>query len=118
VAVVVGVCLLCVDAMIAGRLGMPLPVKVLLTALVLAPVGTGLGLFYPFVVSWLSEHGHDKAVPITYGVSTLSSVAGATYAMTMVINLGYTNIVYQSIIGYGILAVFMAALGARLLRKG
>jgi hypothetical protein len=45
----------------------------------------------------------SQAIPITYGLSTLSSVAGATYAMTMIINFGYTQIIFQAVIGYLIL---------------
>jgi hypothetical protein len=59
---------------------------------VVGPVGVSLGLFYPFVVTWLTDHDRSEAVPVTYGISTLSSVAGATYGMMMIINLGYANL--------------------------
>lgn len=95
------------EAMIRARLGMPLPLKIVLTALALAPVGAGLGFFYPHVVTELTRTGRADAVPVTYGLSTLSSVAGATYAMTLVINIGYASLVYQAIIGYVALTVLL-----------
>ncbi|MCL4234778.1 MAG: hypothetical protein KJ042_09685, partial [Deltaproteobacteria bacterium] len=98
------------EAMIGARLGMPLALKIALTALALAPVGAGLGLFYPHVVTELSRTGRADAVPVTYGLSTLSSVAGATYAMTLVINIGYASLVYQAVIGYTALTLILGAL--------
>ncbi len=95
------------EAMIDARLGMPLPLKILLTALALAPVGAGLGLFYPHVVTELTRTGRADAVPVTYGLSTLSSVAGATWAMTLVINIGYASLVYQAVIGYAALTLLL-----------
>ena len=98
------------NAIIQNRLGLPLPIKIIITILVTSPVGICLGLFYPFVVSWLDRNNKVKTIPITYGISTLSSVAGATYAMTMMVNWGYSSMFYQAAAGYGLLTVFMAAM--------
>jgi len=94
--------------MTAHRLGFPLSVKIVMAAAVISPVGVCLGLFYPFVVTWLNDRERSDAIPITYGISTLSSVAGATYTMTMIINFGYNSMILQAAIGYAILTVFMA----------
>jgi hypothetical protein len=83
--------------------GLPLVLKIPITLFVLSPTAFCLGLFYPYVVSWLTRKNMAHAVPITYGLSTLSSVAGATYAMTMIINFGYAQVIYQAAIGYLIL---------------
>ncbi|MDP8224761.1 MAG: hypothetical protein P9L99_15485 [Candidatus Lernaella stagnicola] len=96
-----------IHLMTAFRLGLPLPLKILMTIIIVAPTGVCLGLFYPFVVTWLHENGREKTVPITYGISTLSSVAGATYTMTMIINWGYNNMIYQAAVGYAVLTAFM-----------
>ncbi len=96
-----------ISAMVEHRLGLPLPVKVLLAALVVSPTGVCLGLFYPYVVTWLHEHDRADAVPVTYAVSTLSSVAGATFAMTMIINWGYASMIYQAAAGYVALGAIM-----------
>lgn len=96
-----------IEALISYRLGMPMLVKILLATVVVGPVGVCLGLFYPFVVTWLTEHERGDAVPVTYGVSTLSSVAGATYGMIMIINLGHANLFFHAAIGYAALTVLM-----------
>jgi hypothetical protein len=111
VAGLVLVTLFALMAIIGNRLGLPLPVKILLTILVTSPVGVALGLFYPYVVTWLADNGHADRVPITYGVSTLSSVAGATYAMTMIIDFGYASMIYQAAIGYLALTAIMLIYG-------
>ena len=107
VAGIILVTLVVMGAIIQQRLGMPFPIKVLVTILVISPVGVALGLFYPFVVTHLTDRDLGETVPITYGISTLSSVAGSVYAMTMIINLGYTNMIYQAAIGYIALSALM-----------
>ncbi len=109
VAGIVAVSASIIHSVIERRLGWSLPVKTVITVLIISPVGLCLGFFYPHVVTWLAGHGRDNAVPVTYAISTLSSVAGATYAMMMIINFGYTNIIYQAAIGYAALAVIMLA---------
>jgi len=82
-------------------------VKILYVIVVIAPVGLCLGFFYPYAIQWLNKTEQAYAVPVTYGISTLSSVMGATYAMTMIINLGYSNVLIQAIVGYFVLGVFL-----------
>jgi hypothetical protein len=107
---VAGVILLTMAAMkpmVENLLGLPLIAKIPLVILLTFPVGVCLGLFYPYVVTWLTNNGRGSAVPITYAVSTLSSVAGASYAMTMIVNFGYTHLLYQAVAGYILLGVLM-----------
>ncbi|MDP8224762.1 MAG: hypothetical protein P9L99_15490 [Candidatus Lernaella stagnicola] len=106
-AVVVSATIFLLKALIVSRLDMPLPLKLLLAVAVVSPTGVVLGFFYPYVVTWLHRHDRADAVPVTYALSTLSSVAGATYAMTMIINWGYTNIMWQAVAGYVLLAAVM-----------
>jgi len=96
-----------INAVVENRLGLPLPLKIIITIIITAPAGICLGLFYPYVVSWLNKKGRAKAIPITYGISTLSSVAGATYAMTLTVNLGYSNMFHQAAMGYALLTLFL-----------
>ncbi len=96
---------------ITRLIGWPLVIKIPITIIMIAPAAFCLGLFYPYVVTWLNERNKVQTIPITYGLSTLSSVAGATYAMTMIINFGYTIIIYQAIVGYIMLFVITKSLG-------
>lgn len=109
VAAVVILATIGVMALVVSRfIGLPMLVKIPLTVMVIAPAAFCLGLFYPYAVTWLNDRNRVHAIPITYGVSTLSSVAGATYAMTMIINFGYTHVIFQAIVGY--LILFMATI--------
>ena len=94
---------------------LPLLIKIVITVILIFPSAICLGLFYPYVVTYLNKNKQETAIPITYCISTLSSVVGATYAMTMIINFGYTIVLYQTIGGYVLLTLF--ALVYNLFRK-
>lgn len=105
--------------LVTHGMDLPLAVRLVLTVFVVAPVGWLLGMFYPYAVHDLVETGHEQSVPVTYGVSTLSSVIGATYAMTMMIKWGFTVIIVQGIVLYVVLGlaiiVYRAVRGDRAL---
>jgi hypothetical protein len=81
--------------------------KIVLAIVFIAPVGFCLGVFYPYAVLWLDRSGHARAIPVTYGISTLSSVMGATYAMTLIINIGYSAVLVQAALAYAALGLFL-----------
>jgi hypothetical protein len=84
----------------ARLLSIPLPLKVLCVALSVVPAGTFLGMFYPFGVARVVDAGHRAAVPATYAIATLSSVWGASWAMTAIINLGFSTVTLIGAAGY------------------
>ncbi len=90
-------------------LGLPMPLKLLVAAAAITPVGVGLGMFYPYAVRCLVRHEHENAVAVTYGISTLSSVIGATYAMTFMLNTGFNALLFQAAAGYFLLGVLVVA---------
>lgn len=81
-------------------MGLPLVLRLALAVIVIVPVGVVLGMFYPCAVNALVKAGRESAVPVTYGISTLASVIGATYAMTMMIDYGFTALIWQAIYVY------------------
>ncbi len=81
-------------------LSLPLPLKILCVALCVVPAGTFLGMSYPFGVARVVEAGHRAAVPATYVMATLSSVWGATWAMTAITNLGFSAVILMGAAGY------------------
>jgi hypothetical protein len=89
-------------------IGAPLMAKLLISAALIAPLGVALGAFYPYAVRWLTQRGHEGAIPASYGLSTLSSVAGATWALVAVVGSGYSALLSQAFWIY-------TALGAALL---
>jgi hypothetical protein len=90
----------------ATLLGIPLPLKLLVAFVLMAPIGVSLGLFYPYAVACLTANGRPQAVAITYGISTLSSVIGATYAMTIMLDVGFSSLLWQASVGYVVIALF------------
>jgi len=106
VAGLVAISVYALEYVLHNLLGLPLAVKLIVTAVVVSPVGIALGMFYPYAVNSLVRHGRENAVPITYGISTLSSVIGATYAMTMMIQWGFNQLLIQASAGYVLLGAF------------
>ena len=86
----------------ARLLSLPLPLKILCVALCVVPAGTFLGMFYPFGVERVVEAGRRAAVPATYAIATLSSVWGASWAMTAITNLGFSAVILMGAAGYAL----------------
>jgi hypothetical protein len=86
----------------ARLLSLPLPLKILCIAFAVVPAGTFLGMFYPLGVERLVDAGRHAAVPATYAVATLSSVWGASWAMTAVTNLGFSAVILLGAAGYAL----------------
>ena len=96
--------------------GLPLIGRLVVVALLVFPIGTALGAFYPWLVGRLVATEHAAAVPITYGISTLASVMGASFAMTMMIPWGFSRLLVLGAAGYLLLGAFVL-LHARVLRR-
>ena len=84
----------------ARLLSLPLPLKIACVALSVVPAGTFLGMFYPFGVERVVAAGRRASVPATYAIATLSSVMGASWAMTATTNLGFSAVVLMGAAGY------------------
>jgi hypothetical protein len=93
----------------AHLLSLPLPLKIPCVALCVVPAGTVLGIFYPFGVARVVEAGHRDAVPATYALSTLSSVWGASWAMTAITNLGFSAVILMGAAGYAVTGALVLA---------
>lgn len=96
--------------------GLPLIARLLVVAVVTFPIGTALGVFYPWIVGRLVANDRAASVPITYGISTLASVIGASFAMTMMIPWGFTRLLLLGAAGYTVLGA-LVLLHARVLRR-
>lgn len=98
--------LLLADGVLVHLLWLPPLLKAPLAFVALAPLAFVLGAFYPTGVGMAVERGMQAQVPFTFGLATLSSVLGSTYAMVEVINLGFRAMVAHAIVGYLVLALF------------
>ena len=86
----------------ARLLSLPLPLKILCVALCVVPAGTFLGIFYPLGVERVVQAGRRPAVPATYAIATLSAVWGSSWAMTAIINLGFSLVILMGAAGYAL----------------
>lgn len=93
-------------------LSLPLAAKVLGVVVCVAPLGVVLGAFYPYCVARIVASGQVRAIPMTYGLTTLSSVLGSALAMTLIVDLGFTRVIL-----IGTVAYFVAAGLASLVRR-
>ena len=112
-AAAVPLTLMIVDVLVSHLLGLPTWLKVPLALASAAPLAFVLGMFYPLGVSLAVDRGLGRLVPMTFGLATLSSVVGSTWAMVAVINLGFRLVVLQALAGYLLLALLIAVFGGR-----
>jgi predicted membrane-bound spermidine synthase len=105
--VVVLLCTLALNYLVPKMMDLNLMGRLAITALTIAPVGWLLGMFYPYSVDALLRHEKGEAVPLTYGISTLSSVIGASYATIFMIVLGFNEMLFQGVALYFVLAGFV-----------
>ena len=99
------------NTVIPALMEAPMAARLAIAFAVVAPSGVLLGMFYPYAVSRLVAHDRERAVPITYGVSTLASVLGATYAMTFMIIWGFDRLLFQAAALYLLLALLVVLYG-------
>lgn len=86
-------------------LSVPLIVKILMVAVAVCPVGLALGMYYPLGVASLVEVKKESTVPMTYGIATLSSVLGSSFAMTAITNTGFSTMIFAGAAGYASVAL-------------
>jgi SAM-dependent methyltransferase len=100
-----------VDSINSHLIHLPTLLKVPPALLVVAPLAFVLGTFYPLGVGMTVDRGLQPLVPMTFGLATISSVVGSTYAMVLVINLGFTPVIRQAIPAYLVVALAGAVAG-------
>ncbi len=109
-ALAVPLTLLLIDGGLVHLMALPVPLKAPIAVATLFPLGFALGMFYPIGVSLtVARTGHDQLVPMTFGLATLSSVLGSTYAIVMVINQGFRAVILLGAAGYLALALVAGA---------
>ena len=119
-AVLAPLTVLVLDLLVEYALGVGVWLKVVLAALTVAPLGMVLGLFFPHIVSCLLANERQQTVAISYGLSTLASVVGSAYALAIMINVGFSGLVYQAVgvyLGLFVFALVYKWIGGRWLSR-
>jgi len=87
--------------------------KIIAVALAVFPVGTALGMYYPFGVASLTAENKRSTIPMTYSLATLSSVLGSSFAMTGITNIGFSTMIIIGGTGYAAVALIYLAMNTR-----
>jgi len=99
------------DSVLLNLLGLPVFLKAPLALLAVAPLAFVLGMFYPLGVGLAVRRGLEPLVPMTFGLATLSSVLGSTWAMVAVLDHGFRDVILAGEVGYlGLAAISIAGL--------
>jgi hypothetical protein len=69
-------------------------------------------------VSLAVDRGLKQLVPMTFGLATLSSVLGSTWAIVLVINHGLRSVILGAGVGYLLLAAVTLSVGFASRRSG
>ena len=81
-----------VDLLAAGTLGLPLPVRVGLAMLSLAPLGVLMGLPFPLGLVWLEEVQAPQLVPWSWAINGCASVVASVLAAILGLSYGFTTV--------------------------
>ncbi|MDH5469943.1 MAG: SAM-dependent methyltransferase, partial [Gammaproteobacteria bacterium] len=84
--------------------GWPLPVKVMLTLGMIAPLAFCMGLPFPLGLSRLAELSPDY-LPWAWGVNGCASVISAVLATLLAVHFGFTTVILLAVVLYGIAAL-------------
>ena len=104
VAVFVAILSAVLQPVLSGSVGLPLPVKMLATVLMIAPVGFVMGLPFPSGLGFL-ERGHSPSVRWAWSLNAAASVLGSVGALVLAL---YVGLVGTLLVGGGLYLVAMA----------
>ena len=87
----------------------PLALRVVLTALMLAPLGLAMGLFFPLGIRTASSI-HEDLVPWAWGINGCASVTAGVLAVVLAMSHGFGFVWKLSVVVYAVgTAVFLLA---------
>ena len=95
-ALIVVIYVLFLDQIFGLFLGAPFFSRILISFLLLMPLGFFLGMPFPLGMKLLDESGLKQHVPRMWGINGIGSVLGSTLAVALAITFGFT---YSMMIG-------------------
>ncbi len=113
VAVFVAILAVALQPVLSGSVGLPLPVKMLATVAMIAPVGFVMGLPFPSGLRFL-ERGHSASVRWAWSLNAAASVLGSVGALVLAL---YVGLVGTLLVGGGLyLAAAVVAASSSIVR--
>lgn len=98
-------------------LPVPLLGRVVVGAVVIAPLGVLMGVMFPSGVAFL-ERRAPQLVPWAWGINGTASVISAVLAALLALAFGFATVLLIGAIGYGLAALLAAVAGRSLLGAG
>ena len=98
-----------VPHVVTSMLGEPIQVRVLVTVLLLAPIGLLLGMAYPLGITVLREFG-EGLVPWAWGLNGALSVVASVLAIFLGSRFGFSTAFVTGLVAYGVGLVVMVVL--------
>jgi spermidine synthase len=89
------------DDLLAGGAGLPMPAKVALALLAIAPLAFCMGFPFPLALAALARDA-PMLVPWAWGINGCASVVGAIGAALLAIHAGYAALILGAIVAYAL----------------
>lgn len=91
--------LLSLDALFALLLKLPIIIKMIITALLVAPLAICMGMPFPLALDSLVSHAKHY-IPWAWGINGCASVISAVLATLLAIHLGFSTVILIAVILY------------------
>jgi hypothetical protein len=90
-------------SLLAALIDLPFPLRIAISALVLAPYGVAMGMAMPIGLRRLSDL-YPRGVPWAWGINGITSVLASVLALAVAITAGYTAATLVAAACYGVAA--------------
>ena len=92
--------LLLLDSLLAILVSLPIVLKMLITALLIAPLAICMGMPFPLALANLVRHA-SHYIPWAWGINGCASVISAVLASVLAIHFGFSTVILLAVILYG-----------------
>jgi spermidine synthase len=98
-----------VPLVIKSLLGIPVPVRIVTTAILLAPIGLVLGMAFPLGITVLRSYS-EELVPWAWGLNGALSVVASVLAIFLGSRFGFSSAFVTGLVAYGVGLLVMVVL--------
>lgn len=92
--------LMLLDELFALLVSLPVVIKMLITALLIAPLAICMGMPFPLALANLARHA-NYYIPWAWGINGCASVISAVLATLLAIHFGFSTVILLAVILYG-----------------
>jgi len=100
IAVLLALLALCLPALMRAAMGSPLPVKVLLCAMVIGPPAFLMGMMFPSAIRAIRQVSDGSLIPWAWAVNGSFSVISTALAAVISVEAGYQTVMLVAVAAY------------------